>query len=121
MGNQGENVVRPSEPGPCCAILANIDKSGVCGVCDYKHDLRREKRDDLFVVGSDEYIDEVFQYHAPTREQVALYNELRHEAQVFAKVIARLCPSSPDRTAAFRKLRECVHVANGSIALKGRA
>lgn len=72
-------------------------------------------------VGSLDYINEVFQYHAPDADQVVAYEKLRSSARDFAKAIADLCPASADRTDALRKLRECVMTANASIALKGRA
>ncbi len=76
---------------------------------------------DRLEVGSKEYIDEVFQYHAPDEDQRVSYEKLRSSARDFAGAIAALCPASADRTDAFRKLRECVMTANASIALKGRA
>lgn len=65
-------------------------------------------------------IEDVFSYHPPTDEQIPKYNELRSAAKSFASVLERLCPQSADRTDAFRKLRECVMVANASIALNGQ-
>lgn len=72
-------------------------------------------------VGSDEYIDEVFRYHAPGPEQLAHYEAIRAGAKEFARILAAHTPPSADRTAAFRKLREVVMTANGSVALDGRA
>lgn len=72
-------------------------------------------------VGSEEYIDQVFQYHPPDEEQRKRYEELRAAAKQFARTLAACCPASPDRTAAFRSLRECVMTANASIALDGQA
>jgi len=61
-----------------------------------------------------------FQYHAPSTEQANAYNLLRQAAYIFASEINRLCPESADKTAAIRKLRECVMTANASIACGGK-
>ena len=58
-------------------------------------------------------------YHSPTDEQKLAYIEIRTAAIHLAHVIDRMCPGSPDRTAAMRKLRECVMTANASIATEG--
>lgn len=65
-------------------------------------------------------LDNVFSYHAPTPEDIANYQSLREAAKYFAQVILVTCPESADRSAAIRKVREALHVANASIALKGR-
>jgi hypothetical protein len=62
---------------------------------------------------------EVFKYHAPTPEQIALYQNVRAAALVLAMAIEDNCPPCADRSAAIRKVREAVHVANASIALGG--
>lgn len=72
-------------------------------------------------VGSEEYISEVFVYHAPDEDQRKRYEVLRASAKNFARDVAACCPPSADRTDAFRKLRECLMTANAAIALKGRA
>ncbi len=64
-------------------------------------------------------IDNLFTYHAPTEEQVGDYQEIRRTAMQLARVIEMRCPQSPDRTVAIRKLRECVMIANASIATGG--
>lgn len=66
-----------------------------------------------------EKIDELFTYHAPTPEQIPKYEAIRAAAKVFAHVLVANTPPSADQTAAIRKLRECVHVANAAIALNG--
>lgn len=63
-------------------------------------------------------IGHVFTYHAPDKDQTRRYGCLREAAKELAFVILRTCPESADRSAAFRKLRECVMVANASIALE---
>jgi hypothetical protein len=40
--------------------------------------------------------------------------------QFFAHVIVAHTKPSADQSAAIRHLRECVHTANGSIALEGK-
>jgi hypothetical protein len=64
-------------------------------------------------------IDEAFQYHAPTTEQIAKMEELRRLAHDLAHCIMAECPASADRSAALRKLRECIMTANASIVLNG--
>lgn len=66
-------------------------------------------------------IEDVFTYHAPSGDQGQRYDALRAAAKQLAMVICAVCPSSADRTAAIRKLRESVMTANASIALGGKA
>ncbi len=61
-----------------------------------------------------------FTYHAPTAAQVAVYEELRAAAKVYAETIYRLTPVSADQTAAVRKVRESLMTANAAIACRGR-
>jgi hypothetical protein len=63
-------------------------------------------------------IEQWFMYHPPKGDQPARYVEIRDAAKVLALVIEKCCPPSADRTAAIRKLRECVMTANASIALE---
>lgn len=63
-------------------------------------------------------VEHIFTYHPPNKKQSEDYNRLREAARDLAFVILRTCPESADRSAAFRKLRECVFVANASIALE---
>lgn len=65
-------------------------------------------------------IENWFQYHAPTSEQVAMYGEIRQSARSLAYTIIALTPPSADQTAALRKLRECVMTANAAIACGGK-
>jgi len=67
-----------------------------------------------------EQIEDMFTYHSPTPEQVPKYEAIRAAAKQFAQVLVANTPSSPDQTAAIRLLRQCVHTANGSIALEGK-
>lgn len=67
-----------------------------------------------------ETLDNWFTYHAPTAEQLVSYNDLRTAARVFAELINSHVPDSADKTAAIRKLRECVMTANAAIACGGK-
>lgn len=69
---------------------------------------------------TNEQIDDVFKYHAPSADQIPRYERLRAAAREFAKVLIAESVPSPDQTVALRKLREAVHSANASIALNGR-
>jgi hypothetical protein len=60
---------------------------------------------------------DVFRYHAPKGNQPKRYEELREKAREMATRIRRLCPPSNDRDAAILKLRECIMLANASIAI----
>ena len=64
-------------------------------------------------------IEELFTYHAPTDEQKGKYLEIRSKGMELARLIDKACPPSPDRTAAMRKLRECIMTANAAIATGG--
>lgn len=63
---------------------------------------------------------EVFTYHAPNDDQKHAYEKVRGQAMQFAAVMSVYVPPSADRTAALRKLRECVMTCNAAIALKGK-
>ncbi len=65
-------------------------------------------------------IEDVFSYHAPEPDQIPKYEAIRAGAKSFALLLANHLPQSADRTAAIRKLRECVMTANAAIALNGR-
>lgn len=69
--------------------------------------------------GSQEFLNEVFEYHAPTPEAVEAYKKIRAAAKTFAAVIYANTPPSADQTTAIRKLRECVMTANAAVALEG--
>lgn len=57
-----------------------------------------------------------FQYHRPHGTQAERYEEIRKNAEIYAQILIRLTPSGPDQAAAIQKLRECVMLANASIA-----
>lgn len=63
-------------------------------------------------------LDALFTYHAPSADQQVRYQTLRDAARDFAYILVHACPESNDRTDAIRKLRECVMIANASIALE---
>ena len=60
---------------------------------------------------------EMFTYHPPKGSQADRYENIRSSALTFALVINDLVPDSADKTAAIRKLRECVMTANAAIAI----
>lgn len=66
-------------------------------------------------------LDNWFEYHSPDELQRELYQSLRLAARSFAAVILYTCPQSSDRTDAIRKLRECVMIANASIACERKS
>lgn len=61
-------------------------------------------------------IDNWFSYHAPQGTQQQRYEILRAKARELALLILHNVPESADKTAAIRKLRECVMTANAAIA-----
>jgi hypothetical protein len=67
----------------------------------------------------EDFISQVFTYHAPTEDQIPKYEALRAAARQFAYAIFDNVPQCSDRTAAFRHLRECVMTANSAISLNG--
>lgn len=70
--------------------------------------------------GMQEKLDNWFGYHAPTPEQIPLYERIRKAGLEFARVIAECAPPSADQTAAIRKVREAVMTANAAIACGGK-
>lgn len=65
-------------------------------------------------------LDNTFDYHAPTAEQLPKYEAIRAGAKAFAAIIVANTPPSADQTMALRKIREAAYTANGSIALGGK-
>jgi hypothetical protein len=63
-------------------------------------------------------IERLFTYHAPNESQKVRYEILRGKAKELALAIEVSCPNSADKSAAMRKLRECIMTANASIALE---
>lgn len=79
---------------------------------EMKANSRRPARDEFDL----EHCSKWFEYHPPVGNQTERYGLLRDAAHQFAEVIVALVPASADRTAALRKLRECVMTANAGIA-----
>lgn len=69
---------------------------------------------------TEEDIEEMFTYHAPTPLQVISLHEVREAAKTFCSILAAHVPPSADRSVAIRKLRECVMSANAAIVLRGK-
>lgn len=67
-----------------------------------------------------EQIENWFTYHAPSTNDLMSYQRLREGAKAFADLINEVVPESADKTAAIRKLRECVMTANAAIACGGK-
>lgn len=57
-----------------------------------------------------------FTYHAPHRNQLERYEQLREYVHDLAKRINDMCPDSREKSLAITKLEECVMWANASIA-----
>jgi len=69
---------------------------------------------------TEEQLNNWFQYHSPTPEQIPKYQAIRDAAHNLAKVIVENSPSSADQTAAVRKVREAAMTANAAIACGGQ-
>lgn len=65
-------------------------------------------------------ISDLFEYHAPTPQQVESMKRVREAAKALALVIDEFCPPSADRTDAMRQLQNCNMTANRSIVLNGK-
>lgn len=63
-------------------------------------------------------LDGIFSYHPPQGDQPKRYEAIREGARAFSRILMLNAPSSADRSAALRKLRECVMTANAAIALE---
>lgn len=74
----------------------------------------------VVTVPIDDMLQHWFTYHPPTDEDIPKYLELREAGLAFARTIAEMCPSGPDKTAAIRKVREAVMTANAAIACCGK-
>lgn len=67
---------------------------------------------------SEEDIENLFMYHAPTEEQIPKYKAINDAAKAYAQVILANAPVCADRTSAFRKLRDSRMWANAAVALE---
>lgn len=65
-------------------------------------------------------IDDAFEYHPWSEEQVEKGKEVRFALAEAVKVIVRNVPPGPDRTVAIRKIREARMDANSAITHGGR-
>lgn len=61
-------------------------------------------------------LDNWFQYHAPTGNQVAVYASIRDKAKELAELFNNSVPDCADKTAAIRDLRGTVMAMNLAIA-----
>ncbi len=68
---------------------------------------------------TDEQIDEMFTYHDDPAK-VPHYDAVNDAAKALFRTIQEHCPPSPDRSAAFRMVREARMTANAAIALDGK-
>lgn len=69
---------------------------------------------------TEEQLQDIFTYHAPTIDQVELYNSINDAFLECAKVVNKVTPDGPGKTVAIRKLADARMAANASIALEGR-
>lgn len=69
----------------------------------------------------EEDLDHAYGYHAPTPEQVKQYQAINAAAKLFERTVLEQCPSSADRSAACRQIRDARMTANRSIALHREA
>lgn len=65
-------------------------------------------------------IEHIFSYHSPTGDQPQKYETIRKAAKEFATVLVENTPDCEDQATAICLLRECVMMANASVALEGR-
>lgn len=68
---------------------------------------------------SNQTLDSLFDYHAPTQDQVDSMEIIRSRAKFLAKAINDEVPESANKSAAIRLLRQCVQIANAGIVLNG--
>jgi len=68
----------------------------------------------------EQFIEEVFSYHAPTAEQRETYEKINAAFIACAKAVLPLLPIGDGKVAATRKLSDARMQANASVALEGR-
>jgi hypothetical protein len=66
---------------------------------------------------TDQEIDAVFTYHAPFGTQPARYTALRQAAKELARLVAKSCPESREKSLAITSLQATVMWANAAIAI----
>ena len=64
-----------------------------------------------------EMAQEITSYHKPDDSQIIAISNVRVAAMNMIIAIVENCPSSPDRSAAIRKVREAMMTANASIVV----
>lgn len=57
-----------------------------------------------------------FKYHAPQKDQIPRYQDIRNHGLNMARYITESCPRSPERDQALQHLEEAVMWANAAIA-----
>lgn len=70
---------------------------------------------------SDALIEDLFNYHPPTKNQILSMEILRDSAKSLARVVNEVVPDGADKSAAIRLLRQCVQISNAGIILNGKA
>lgn len=70
--------------------------------------------------GVDKAIEDAFEYHPWTPEQIAKGKEVREALATAVKVIVANVPPGPDRTVAIRKCREARMDCNSAITHGGK-
>jgi len=66
---------------------------------------------------TDEQINNIFTYHAPTDHQKTRYENLRGSAKMLASLINTYCPESREKSLALTNLQQAIMWANASIAI----
>jgi len=61
-------------------------------------------------------LDNRFKYHAPTKEQVEIYGEIRNQFRGLAEKLNAWLPESREKSLAITKLEEAVMHSNSCIA-----
>ncbi len=92
-----------------------------------EQEMIREKRRHYTEAGCDarplisdaQILAELFRYHAPNETTLPKYAAINQAAKNFAEVVLQNCPSSADRSAAIRLIRDARMTANAAIALNG--
>ncbi len=65
-------------------------------------------------------IENIFMYHAPVKDQLTRYEDLRRTAKGLAVLIQTLCPESREKSLAITNLQQAIMWANASIAINER-
>jgi hypothetical protein len=65
---------------------------------------------------SEKRLENIFTYHPPKDGQPIRYEAIRREGREFALTVVDLCPDSPEKDEAIKKIQEAVFWANAAIA-----